>query len=104
MDYVREVLDWRVVMTVAGETKICTSSVSPELLQGFACCLALVTFLWNIALLSKNTKAAWRASFFKSPEQADQCKNSGETEEVFFNLTSLLRFAFILIQLQTCTC
>ena len=27
-------------------------------------------------------KAIWRASFLKSREQADQCNNFGETEEV----------------------
>ena len=32
-------------MTVAGETKISTSSVSPDLLQGFSCGLARVAFL-----------------------------------------------------------
>ena len=35
-----------------------------------------------MALLSINMKAIWRASFLKSCEQADQCNNSGETEEV----------------------
>ena len=34
------------------------------------------------ALLSINMKAIWRTSFLKSREQADQCNNFGETEEV----------------------
>ena len=59
-----------------------TSSVSPELLQGFARSLALVANWRNITLLSINMKANWRASFLKSCEQANQCNNSGETEEV----------------------
>ena len=62
--------------------KLCTSSVSPELLQRFARALAHVAFLWIMALLSKNMKAIWRASFLQSQEQADQCNNSGQTEEV----------------------
>ena len=62
--------------------KSSTSSVSPELLQRFARALARVAFLRNMALLSINMKAIWRASFLKSWEQADQCNNSGETEEV----------------------
>ena len=61
-----------------------TSSVSPELLQRFARALARVAFLRNMALLSINMKAIWQASFLKSREQADQCNNSGETEEVVF--------------------
>ena len=59
-----------------------TSSVSPELLQGFARSLALVANWRKITLLSINMKANWRASFLKSCEQANQCNNSGETEEV----------------------
>ena len=53
-----------------------TSSVSPELLQRFA------RYGLDMALLSINMKAIWQASFLKSCEQADQCNNSGETEEV----------------------
>ena len=64
--------------------KSLTSSVSPELLQGFARGLAHVAFLRNITLLAINMKAIWRASFLKSREQANQCNNSGETEEVIF--------------------
>ena len=60
----------------------CTSSVSLELLRRFARALARVAFLRNMALLSINMKAIWRANFLKSCEQADQCNNSGETEEV----------------------
>ena len=60
----------------------CTSSASLELLQRFARALARVAFLWNMAFLSINMKAIWRANFLKSCEQADQCNNSGETEEV----------------------
>ena len=60
-----------------------TSSVSTELLQGFARSLALVANWQNITLLSINMKANWRASFLKSCEQANQCNNSGEREEVF---------------------
>ena len=67
-------------MTVAGETKICTSSVSPELLQGFSCGLACVAFL--LTLLAIDMKATWQASFLKSYKEANQCKISGETEEV----------------------
>ena len=59
-----------------------TSSVSPELLQGFARSLALVANWRNITLLSINMKANWRANFLKNCEQANQCNNSGETEEV----------------------
>ena len=64
------------------KSEISTSSVSPELLQRFARALARVAFLRNMALLSINMKAIWRASFLKSREQADQCNNYGETEEV----------------------
>ena len=59
-----------------------TSSVSPKLLHGFARSLAPVAFLRNITLLSINMKVIWRASWLKNCEQADQCNNSGETEEV----------------------
>ncbi|MEL6805254.1 MAG: hypothetical protein AAFO91_15895, partial [Bacteroidota bacterium] len=59
-----------------------TSSVSPELLHGFARGLAPVAFLRNITLLLINMKVIWRASLLKNCEQADQCNNSGETEEV----------------------
>ena len=67
-------------MTVAGETKISTSSVSPDLLQGFSCGLARVAFL--LTQLAIDMKATWQASFLKSHEEANQCKISGETEEV----------------------
>ena len=60
----------------------CTSSVSPELLQRFACTLARIAFLRIMPLLSINMKAIGRASFLQSREQADQCNNSGETGEV----------------------
>ena len=59
-----------------------TFSVSLELLQRFARALACIAFLRIMALLSINMEAIWRASFFQSREQADQCNNSGETEEV----------------------
>ena len=62
--------------------KMITSSVSPELLHGFARGLAPVAFLRNITLLSINMKVIWRASLLKNCEQANQCNNSGETEEV----------------------
>ena len=58
--------------------KAFTSSVFPELFQGFA----RGAFLRNISLLSINMKASWRASFLKSRERANQCNNSGKTEEV----------------------
>ena len=45
---------------------------------------ARVAVLRNITMISKNMKGIWRASFLKSREQAYQCKNSGETEEVVF--------------------
>ena len=63
---------------------IITSSVSPELLHGFARGLAPVAFLRNITLLSINMKANWRANFLMSGEQVNQCNNnnSGETMEV----------------------
>ena len=61
---------------------ICTSSVSPELLHGFARGLAPDAFLRNMTLLSINMKVIWRASLLKNCEQANQCNNSGETEEV----------------------
>ena len=68
------------------------SSVSPELLQRFARALARVAFLRNMALLSINMKAIWRASFLKSREQADQCNNYGETEEVLkLQILAILR-------------
>ena len=60
-----------------------TSSVSPELLQRFARALAPLAFLRIMALLSIIMTAIRRASFLQSCEQADQCNNSGETEEVF---------------------
>ena len=63
-----------------------TSSVSPELLHGFARGLAPIAFLRNITLLSINMKVIWRASLLKNCEQADQCNNSGETEEVDFSV------------------
>ena len=63
-------------------TLFTTSSVSPKLLHGFARSLAPVAFLRNITLLSINMKVIWRASLLKNCEQADQCNNSGETEEV----------------------
>jgi len=63
-----------------------TSSVSPELLHGFARGLAPVAFLRNITLLSINMKVIWRASLLKNCEQADQCNNSGKTEEVFISV------------------
>ena len=68
------------------QTKINTSSVSPELLHRFARVLAPVAFLQNITLLSINMKVIWRASLLKNCEQANQCNNSGETEEVIFFL------------------
>ena len=40
-----------------------TSSVSPELLQGFAGGLARVAFLWNITLLAMNMKANLASNF-----------------------------------------
>ena len=40
----------------------CTSSVSPELLQRFACTLARIAFLRIMPLLSINMKAIGRAS------------------------------------------
>ena len=58
--------------------------MSPELLHGFARGLAPVAFLRNITLLSINMKVIWRASLLKNCEQANQCNNSGETEEVSF--------------------
>ena len=70
------------VWNIFASKNVITSSVSPELLQRFAHALARVAFLRNMALLSINMKAIWRASFLKSREQADQCNNSGETEEV----------------------
>ena len=59
-----------------------TFSVSPELLHGFARGLAPVALLQNITLLSINMKVICRASLLKNCEQADQCNNSGETEEI----------------------
>ena len=59
-----------------------TSSVSPELLQGFARGLALIAHLRNITLLSINMKAT--LGFLKICEQTNQFNNSGETEEVSF--------------------
>ena len=47
-----------------------TSSVSPELLHGFARVLAHVAFLRSITLLAINMKAIWQANFLKSREQA----------------------------------
>ena len=41
----------------------------------------LAAFLRNITLGVISMKA-WQASFLKSREQANLCKNSGETEEV----------------------
>ena len=69
-------------MGPGGAQNAVTSSVSPELLQGFARGLARVAFLRNITLLAINMKATWQASFLKSCTQANQCNNSGETEEV----------------------
>ena len=60
-----------------------TSSVSPELLHGFARGLAPVAFLRNITLLSINMKVIWRASLPKNSKQANQDNNSLEIEEVF---------------------
>ena len=40
--------------------------------------------LKEYTLPSINMKATWQASFLKSREQADQCKNFGETEKVIF--------------------
>ena len=71
-------------------------SVSPDLSKGFARGLALVAFLRNIALLSINMKAIWRASFLRSREQADQCNNSGETEEVY-KVTFLAKFCQVAV-------
>ena len=65
-----------------------TSSVSPELLHGFARGLAPIAFWRNITLLSINMKVIWRASLLKNCEQANQCNNSGETEEVLHFLNS----------------
>ena len=70
------------ILKIAFRELSTTSSVSPELLQRFARTLARIAFLRNMALLSINMKAIWRASFLQSREQADQCNNSGETEEV----------------------
>ena len=61
--------------------EVCTSSVSPELLHGFARGLAPDAFLRNMTLLSINMKVIWRASLLKNCEQANQCNNSEETEE-----------------------
>ena len=72
---------------------IITSSVSPELLHGFARGLAPVAFLRNITLLSINMKVIWRASLLKNCEQANQCNNSGETEEVLHCMESTSRAA-----------
>ena len=77
--YVLTVLGFRYPMVFQVKT---TSSVSPELLQGFARSLAHVAFLWNITLLAINVKAILQASFLKSREQANQWSNSGETEEL----------------------
>ena len=62
--------------------RITTSSVSPKLLHGFARSLAPIAFLRNITLLSINIKVIWQASLLKNCEQANQCNNSRETEEV----------------------
>ena len=50
--------------------------------QNEECGLAPVAFLRNITLLSINMNVIWRASLLKNCEQANQCNNSGETEEV----------------------
>ena len=76
-----------------------TSSVSPELLQGFARSLALVANWRNITLLSINMKVNWRASFLKICEQANQYNNSGETEEVFF----CVHLLFFKVSVKSCS-
>ena len=75
-----------------------TSSVSPELLHGFARGLAPIAFWRNITLRSINMKVIWRASLLKNCEQANQCNNSGETEEVLNRNFQNLLFSFSLSQ------
>ena len=88
-----ELFEW----FVQNHVRIRTSSVSPELLQGFARSLALVANWRNITLLSINMKAAWQANFLKSHEQANQCNNFGEKEEVYFFLLPLIYEKWILV-------
>ena len=55
------------------------------MLQGFVRGLAHVAFLLrNITLLGIIMKAIWRAIFLNGHKQANECDNSGETEEVLF--------------------
>ena len=70
------------ILPLKSTENFCTSSVSPDFLHGFARSLAPVAFLRNVTLLSINMKVICRAGLVKKCEQAIQCNNSGETEEV----------------------
>ena len=59
-----------------------TCSVSLELLQGFARGLAFAAFMQNINLSAIKKEGLLASKFPKSHPQANECNNSGESEEV----------------------